>query len=88
MKLIDVDEFIKNFPIRSDRYDRENGNKHFINGIETVIESLEQAPEIEAIPVRWLEGKYSGSGVYATENYFRKVHAVKDIIQEWKEQKK
>lgn len=31
------------FPIRRDHYDRKNGNKHFINGIETVLEYGGQA---------------------------------------------
>lgn len=29
-------EELMEFPIRRNHYDRENGNKHFINGIETV----------------------------------------------------
>ena len=32
------------FPIRRDHYDRENGNEHFINGIETVLEYAENLP--------------------------------------------
>lgn len=36
------------FPIRRDHYDRENGNEHFINGIETVLEYAEQLPTVDA----------------------------------------
>ena len=36
------------FPIRRDHYDRKNGNKHFINGIETVLEYAEQLPTVDA----------------------------------------
>nr|DAL69071.1 MAG TPA: hypothetical protein [Caudoviricetes sp.] len=39
------------FPIRRDHYDRKNGNKHFINGIETVLEYAEQLPTVDAAPV-------------------------------------
>ena len=39
------------FPIRRDHYDRKNGNKHFINGIETVLEYAEQLPTVDAVPV-------------------------------------
>lgn len=47
------------FPIRRDHYDRKNGNKHFINGIETVLEYAEQLPTVDAVPVvRCRECKY------------------------------
>lgn len=36
------------FPIRRDHYDRKNGNKHFINGIETVLEYAEQLLTVDA----------------------------------------
>lgn len=36
------------FPIRRDHYDRKNGNKHFINGIETVLEYAELLPTVDA----------------------------------------
>lgn len=44
------------FPIRRDHYDRENGNEHFINGIETVLEYAENLPAADVAPVvhgRW-----------------------------------
>lgn len=44
------------FPIRRDHYDRKNGNKHFINGIETVLEYAENLPAADVAPVvhgRW-----------------------------------
>lgn len=37
---------IMQFPIRRYNYDRANGNGHFINGIETVMEYIEQLPRI------------------------------------------
>lgn len=39
------------FPIRRDHYDRKNGNKHFINGIETVLEYAENLPAADVAPV-------------------------------------
>lgn len=45
------------FPIRRDHYDRENGNEHFINGIETVLEYAENLPAADVAPVvhaRWI----------------------------------
>ena len=39
------------FPIRRDHYDRENGNEHFINGIETVLEYAENLPAADVAPV-------------------------------------
>ena len=39
------------FPIRRDHCDRENGNEHFINGIETVLEYAENLPAADVAPV-------------------------------------
>lgn len=39
------------FPIRQDHCDKENGNPHFIYGIETVMEYVEYIPAVEAEPV-------------------------------------
>lgn len=50
MRLIDAEELMK-FPLRRDNYDRENGNEHFINGIETVLEYAETMPTVDAVPV-------------------------------------
>lgn len=49
------------FPIRRDHYDRENGNEHFINGIETVLEYAENLPAADVAPVvhgRWIHSRY------------------------------
>lgn len=46
------------FPIRHDHYDRKNGNKHFINGIESVLEYAENLPAADVAPVvhgEWIE---------------------------------
>jgi hypothetical protein len=44
-------EELMEFPIRRNHYDRENGNKHFINGIETVLEYAENLPAADVAPV-------------------------------------
>lgn len=49
------------FPIRRNHYDRKNGNKHFINGIESVLEYAENLPVADVAPVvhgRWDENGY------------------------------
>lgn len=51
MRLIDLDK-LHEFPIRENHYDRENGNIHFIFGIETVMEYAESLPTVDAEPVR------------------------------------
>lgn len=50
------------FPIRRDHYDRENGNEHFINGIETVLEYAENLPAADVAPV--VHGRWDDSGRY------------------------
>jgi hypothetical protein len=52
-------EELMEFPIRRNHYDRKNGNKHFINGIETVLEYAENLPAADVAPVRhgqWIIG--------------------------------
>lgn len=51
MRVIDLDELLK-FPIRLDHYDKENGNEHFVYGVESVLEYAENLPVVEAEPVR------------------------------------
>lgn len=50
MRLIDADK-LQEFPIRANRCDKEHANKHFLNGIETVLEYAEQLPTVDAVPV-------------------------------------
>ena len=33
------------YPIRRDNYDKVNGNEHFINGVESIMEYVEGLPE-------------------------------------------
>lgn len=49
-------EAIMEFPIRKDRCDKERANEHFIFGIESVLEYVENLPAADVAPVvhgRW-----------------------------------
>ena len=48
---------IMEFPIRKDRCDKEHANEHFIFGIESVLEYVENLPAADVAPVvhgRWV----------------------------------
>ena len=45
-------EAIMKFPIRKDHCDKEHANEHFINGIESVLEYVENLPAADVAPVR------------------------------------
>ena len=45
-------EAIMKFPIRKDHCDKEHANEHFINGIESVLEYVENLPAVDVAPVR------------------------------------
>lgn len=60
MRLIDGNK-LQEFPIRANRCDKEHANKHFLNGIETVLEYAEQLPTVDAeVVVRCKECKWTG----------------------------
>lgn len=44
-------ESVMEFPIRRTNYDRKNGNAHFINGVETVLEYVENLPSVDVAQV-------------------------------------
>ena len=44
-------EAVLAYPIRKDHYDRKHGNEHFIFGIESVIEFVENLPAADVAPV-------------------------------------
>lgn len=51
-----MDEYIKRaaimeFPIRKDHCDKERANEHFIFGIESVLEYVENLPAADVAPV-------------------------------------
>lgn len=62
MRLIDDDK-LQQFPIRANRCDKEHANKHFLNGIESVMEYAELLPTVDAVPVvRCKDCKKLGTG--------------------------
>ena len=42
---------VLDYPIRLDHYDEENGNRHFVLGIESVMEYVEYLPSADAVEV-------------------------------------
>ena len=48
---------------------------------------ISEQPTVDAIPVEWLKKKYPFHGVAGTEMYFRKAHAVEDILKDWELEK-
>ena len=53
-------EAIMKFPIRKDHCDKGHANGHFINGIESVLEYVENLPAADVAPVRhgrWMHTK-------------------------------
>ena len=77
-------EAIMKFPIRKDHCDKEHANGHFINGIESVLEYVENLPLADVAPVRhgrWEKqsGLYSRSECGMTCPY--DVQA--DVIEYW-----
>lgn len=52
MRLIDADKVLAEFPVRRNHHDEKHGNMHFINGIETVMEYLDEIAETFPIDAR------------------------------------
>lgn len=52
-------EAIMEFPIRKDRCDKEHANEHFIFGIESVLEYVENLPAADVAPV--VHGQWDGN---------------------------
>ena len=50
-------EDLAQYPIRKDHYDKKHGNKHFIHGVESVLEYAANLPVADVAPVvhaRWV----------------------------------
>lgn len=57
-------EAIMEFPIRKDHCDKERANEHFIFGIESVLEYVENLPAADVAPVvhgRWIRPHWKNS---------------------------
>lgn len=55
------------YPIRKDKCDRKHANKHFIFGIESVIEFVENLPAADVAPVR--HGRWMTTDAYPHHLY-------------------
>lgn len=56
-------EAIMEFPIRKDHCDKAHANEHFIFGIESVLEYVENLPAADVVPVvhgRWMHEETEG----------------------------
>lgn len=67
MRWIDADK-LQQFPIRANRCDKEHANKHFLNGIETVLEYAEKLPTVDAEVV--VRCKDCTSGMMSDDNKY------------------
>ena len=56
-------------------------------GFDHAVSVIELMKTVDAIPVKWLKDNFPTSGVYGTESYFRKAHAVEDILKDWELEK-
>lgn len=79
MKLVDGDYITEGL---SHFNDRVNGDPHFINGIETAKEMIENTPTVDAVPVEWIESmlqdwKKSGAS-------FETCGAIGAMLTRWK----
>lgn len=54
-------EAIMKFPIRKDHCDKKHANEHFIFGIESVLEYVENLPAADVVPV--VHGRWKASSV-------------------------
>lgn len=52
MRLIDADALTKKLNLFNDRM---HGNEHFLNGIESAKEIIENEPTIDAIPIEFIQ---------------------------------
>ena len=57
---------VLSYPIRKDHCDKEHANEHFIFGIESVMEYVENLPAADVVEVRHGRWKNGGNGLYDT----------------------
>lgn len=68
-------------------------NRRFMQGdrdglkLAWIEKAVDDAPTVEAVPVKWLEERYPIYDTYGTEAYFRKAYAIHEVIKEWHERR-
>ena len=74
MRLIDADAVLAALGIFHRHDNDEDSISHFMNGIETAIEIIEDAPDVKAVPLKplakWLAGQYVAQGFTLPVNFF------------------
>lgn len=58
MRLIDADKVLAEFPVRRNHHDEKHSNMHFINGIETVMEYLDEIADTFPIEAEYVRHGY------------------------------
>ena len=87
MALIETSElerWIKHACTGCDNY---NGVRCRACWVDDVLNIIDMQIPVDAIPVKWLKENFPTNGVYGTESYFRKAHAVEDILKDWELEK-
>ena len=82
MRPIDADEIEYESVAKEDR----NGGFHPTDIVEK--EDIDKMPTIEAIPISWLFKENPIAGVAGSEDYFRKAHYVRWLIDKWRKEQK
>ena len=55
-------------------------NDAYLEALDMAIEAL----KTDAIPIEWIEKTYPIDGVHGTASYFRQAHAIKDVVERWR----
>lgn len=84
MRLIDADKLLKEFPIRINHYDKENGDFRYVLGIEAVMDYAKEMPTVEAIPITWIE-KWQGKQ-YCLQDEGKAKTTVIEMLADWEEE--
>ena len=73
------------FPIRINHYDREHGDLHFVLGIETVMEYIENLPSAELVlQTPQTYGKsINPSNAEVVADYISRADAIEAVAQQW-----
>lgn len=83
MRLIDADK-VKEYPIRLDHYDKVNGSKQFVLGVESVLEYVDYLPTVDAIPIEFIKQlieKFDCERGNAIKDTY--AHILADLLEFW-----
>ena len=82
MRLIDADK-LKEVQMFNGHYDRKNGNEHFIYGINTVMEFIDELPteQLKTVPEELKQKMWNA--LYAEEDEYEKKFVGKEEHLNW-----